>query len=466
MRNPLLVSTKCRECGGPIRYPEGAYTFRCGFCSSALRTSTEGRELKYIIPARLSRRDILLSVKRLITANRDEYGGLKKVRHIRNIYKPFWYFKGMVYSSWAETVTGKAELLSKLWFHTFQANAEQIPWLFSLGISSEVLALEPYDSARFREEGTVLPVTVSREEAEEHALRIAGRSARIVAPHAPYFRNFLIGERFFILYYPLVQVVCSGEAGLQTVYFDGVTAKFIGGEKGRNSLQAEKEENYHIKFLVHRCKNCGHDLQSADFDLFYYCRHCFRLWELKGGDYHPRKVRLIEPSVKGKTFYIPFWRFAVEIDSPGTGNRFTTVGDLSRFMKMGRHLLRNENPDRPLKFYIPAVVARNARAVMKLATRLSMFQKDVPLSGFSEFPYENILNVSLPEKEAVEMLEPLVFSVIGRADSQAVAFYKDFRVKTLERELVWYPFEDKGAMFVDHYHDYYFPRKSLDIRAF
>ncbi|MGA1839779.1 MAG: hypothetical protein ACMUIU_04055 [bacterium] len=137
--------------------------------------------------------------------------------------------------------------------------------------------------------------------------------------------------------------------------------------------------------------------------------------------------------------------------------------DLSTFMKMGRFLLRDEDPERPIRLYVPALVTRNARALLKLATRINEHQRALPVSKNENFPLDKILNASLPEDEAEEMLQVIVFSVIGRQDRKALDFYKDFTITITKKEILWYPFEDKGNFLVDNFHQYNFPKQSIDI---
>jgi hypothetical protein len=75
-----------------------------------------------------------------------------------------------------------------------------------------------------------------------------------------------------------------------------------------------------------------------------------------------------------------------------------------------------------------------------------------------------VLNASLPEDEAEEMMRVAVFSLMGRRDRAALDFYEDFRIETDRKALIWYPFEEKGNYLVDHFHQFNFPKKSLDIK--
>ena len=491
MRNSFLVSIKCPECGGPLRYPEGAFTFKCSFCNSVLRTQTDRVTLKYIIPCPLDQKNILIAIKKIIASKKNLPRKFKTIKQIKTYYKPFWYFKGMIYS--CHSSKGKHEVEAKTWYYTFPADHSFVPSFQSLGIRSEVLTIEPYDSEMFQKKEIALPLTIDKNAAEKKAELLANKKidysqlfknhpktsivAKLLAEKktdpsllfSNYSKTSIIGERFFIIYYPVIKITCAGGDYCHTFMLDGINKNLLDEYEGKHNVVASKNEkltSYHITFLSHRCKNCGNDLEPRDFDIIFYCKNCFRLWLLKGKDYYSQKIRILETPKRENTIFLPFWRFEVIITSKSTNLKIKTIGDLSKFMKMGLHMLRNENQDRPVRFYVPALVTRNARAIIKLAAKIGIKQKELPVSETEDFPSENIWNASLPEEEAEEMLEPLIFLVVGLAHRKAINFYKDFKIKVTDKQLVYYPFEDKGNFMLDHFHNYNFPKRSFDLNVY
>lgn len=294
-------------------------------------------------------------------------------------------------------------------------------------------------------------------------------STRVIAVRGTdeYNKTYFIGEKFFIIYYPVLEVVCSGKDGFHTFMVDGINRNLLGESEGKKPAGLKSDTgSYQVKLLTHRCKNCGHDLKAADFDVIYYCNSCFRLWLLKEKDYESIKKKVLEAKNERNLVYIPFWRFIVEMRSEKADITIKSVGDLSKLMKMGDMILRKEDPEKPVTLYVPAIVTRNANAVIKLATRISSVQKDIPLSKTEEFPFDRVINSSLPEKEAEEMLNVLVFSVIGRADRRCKVFYQDLKIDIKEKELVWYPFGQNRNYYTDHYNNYNFPKRSMNISAY
>ncbi|MCP3677206.1 MAG: hypothetical protein GY721_06350 [Deltaproteobacteria bacterium] len=465
MKTPLFVSVRCPECGGSVRHLEGAYTFECHFCASVLRSETEGVTLKYIIPSRLGRSDILDALQGLPEGG--EPTGDREIRHIETVYKPFWYFKGMVYS--CHSSGGRNEIDAKTWYYTFQANRTFAPSLRSLGLRSEVLDIEAYDSDLFEEEGVILPVTVEKNEAEREAFDGAERGMGSPATSWKYHKTNIIGEKLFLIYYPIV-VVSYGEGdSVQTTLLDGVSAAPLGeGDGGLSGIRDSgvNDEPYHLRIVTHRCGNCGYDLEARDFDIIFYCKNCSRLWLLRGDDYHSLKVRLIKAEDERNVAYIPFWRFEVTVSSDSLGVEMKNIGDFSRLMKMGRHMLRHEDPERPIRFYIPALVTRNAKALIKLAARIGTYQKELPISQGHDLPPQRVWNASLPAEEAEEMVNPLIFMVIGRIDRKAIQFYNDLVITVTDRQLVWYPFEEKGEYLADTFHNYHLPKRSMDVNVY
>ena len=426
----------------------------------------EGVTLKYIIPSRLNRDEIPGLLKSALEEKGggeedDDYG----VQRVETVYKPFWYFKGMVYSCRAGG--GRNEITGKSWFYTFEAATGFASDFRSLGFRSEVLTLEVYDKDRFAGEALILPVTKGEEEAAKEALEAAEGEVKRPTAASHYHKTSLIGERLFLIYYPVVAVAYDTNGSEGCALFDGINANFLGQqEKGvpESGASGVKEEPYHLTITTHRCNNCGYDLEANDFDIIFYCKNCARLWLLKGNDYHPLKMWLIRGEHRGgKWVYLPFWKLEVAITSRSLGQTIRRIGDLSGLMKMGRHRLRSEDPERPVSFYIPALVAGNANALIKLAARIGTFQKELPLFQGNDLPPQRIWNASLPVEEAEQMVAPLIFLVIGRIDRKAIRFYNDFEVTVTDRTLVWYPFERRGGFLADAFHDYNLPVQSAGI---
>ena len=468
MHTPFLVSIKCPECGGPLRYPEGAYTFKCPYCASVLRIKKDGVVLKYLIPPRmLNNHEIQIIIKKAQNEKRVVFQGHPTVHQIKTVYKPFWYFKGMLYYNYVAKDIN--DTMAKTWYYSFQANPEFAASFNSLSVRAEVLTLEPYDSDAIKGKGTILPLTVDKEDAFRYAESAADMNLQYEVGHSTYKKLYLIGEHFFIIYYPVIQVTCTRPGGYHTFMFDGIAKSLLEEESGQGQItkeNTEPNEPYRIRLLTHRCKNCGYDLPVREFDIFFYCNTCGRLWLLKDGEYHSNPIKVLETPHEEKSVFLPFWRFEVELKSEVAGVELKTIGDLSTFMKMGRFMLRNEEPKRPIRLYVPALVTRNARALLKLAAKINLHQKALSVSQNGRFPYTKIINASLPRNEAEEMLDVIMFSVIGRRDRKALDFYHDLKIQVTQKELVWYPFEDRGNVYFDPFHQYTFPKKSMDINVY
>ncbi len=469
----LFVSTTCPGCGAPTRHLEGIVTFKCPYCASVLRVQDAGALVKYVIPARVTKEEMPVAIKRELLSRRAH--GIKSIRRIAPFYKPFWYCKGMVYFATAQSeglmlppmtlrenaapsqraVTRRVQgavrttdVVAKMWTHTFPAH-EACPALASLGIQSEVLELEPYDSEK-RAGDALLPVLLSPEDARRVGERAALHNVNIERRVLDYATFAFIGEKFFVIYYPIVAAICEGSGGYNTFYFDGVNRRFIQDEPGMGILDLLKEhdpEPYKRRLTAHRCPNCGHDLPPHDFDLVYYCQWCFRLWLLAGDKLQSLSKNALGTYDKAFPLYLPFWKFTVSITSNGQAVR--TVDGFAKLIKAGELVVKGKDPDAPISFYVPAIVSRNPTAILKLAVRITQAQGDYPRSPFSEFPYTAFHGASMPKEEAAEMLKTIAFSVIGRTDRKATEFYRAMTVEADEPELVWYPFAERGSMLAD-----------------
>lgn len=474
----FYISARCPECGAPARHPEGVLTLKCPFCASVLRIKDEGTFLKYIIPARLSPADAPLAAKRAMREGKVR--GLRAVRKIITFYKPFWYCKGMLFFACAEEKMVSAQPLvmdeknppspqeftaairgtertanvtAKTWSHTFAANNEIAEPLHTLGIQTQVLTLEPYDSEQYKET-LVAPITMDRATAEKTAMTVAMNNMNIERKRYSYSSLNFIGEKYFIIYYPVLAAVCEGDGGHTTVLLDGINGNFTAAIPGKEIIGESAgwvRSASHFWLITHRCPNCGHDLEPGGFNIVFYCRYCYSLWLLQGDDYRriPKKA-LHAKAVQG-TVYIPFWRFTLELDNRSTGGQYRTVGELAKLIKGGDLYLRGIPPENPIIFHLPALTVTNATATLKLAARICGAQKEMPFEEMEEFPHATFQGASLPLDEARQMLPVVVFSVIGRTDRKTVDFYNSMTVRDTSAELVWYPFEEKGAMLVDQF---------------
>jgi hypothetical protein len=426
----------------------------------------QGIDLKYVIPSRIDKDECQSLIRKAIAEKKVPPHRLTSIQEIATVYKPFWYVKGKIYTSIVGQ--GKNQVESTSWFHSFQANSEFLTSFISLGIRSEVLTFEPYDSESFKEKGSFLPITLDKDGAVEETHQVI-QNRMILGGIDDLYKSFnLIGERYFVIYYPVIQVSYGSQKGKISFLIDGVGKSVLDVQPDNGDTDngfSNDNTRFHVNLLTHRCKNCGHDLEVRDFDIVFYCRVCFRLWMLESNDYHSIKIRSLEIQGRKDVVFLPFWRFEVTVSSEAADLRIETIGDLSRFMKMGRHLLRNEDPKRPVALYVAAFSARNARILMRLDTRISQFQKGLPVSDTDRLAADSHMGVSLPLHEGEEMLKVLVFSVIGRIDKTAIDFYRDFDVSVSRKELVWYPVQDKGNSLFDEFHQFNIPKSGIGLAA-
>ena len=462
---PLKVSSACPECGAPTNHNEGALTFPCQYCASVLRMPDDGTPLKYIIPARLDTAQAAKAVKKALVEGK--IGDVATIKKITAVYKPFWHIKGMLF--FLAAGTGKTNITAKTWFHSFPANDGFVPSFASLGIQSEVLALEHYDTEKIPETAVVLPITIEK----EAALEAAGKTARGVMNGeggAFAFSDLkIIGGKLFTIYYPVLAVTCRGKTGSRTVMLDGINGNPLGEEEGDAipTPPAPVGTAIHApKLLTHRCPNCGHNLKTGDFDLTFHCRECRSLWLLKNNDYIRIKINAIRPPETGECAFIPFWRFTLEIYGGEGTAAIKKIGELAKIMTGGGFSLRAEDPEREIAFYVPALVSRNASGILNFAVRINIFQKQFPLYAHEEMPEGEVFGASLPEDEAREMLEPLVFAITGRIDRKMMEFYRAIRITVKKSELVLYPVRYEKDSVVDAYHDFHFAKRWLDTNVY
>ena len=228
---------------------------------------------------------------------------------------------------------------------------------------------------------------------------------------------------------------------------------------GKDSFGFEQGD---LRFIPFRCPVCGWDLPFHPYNVVHLCSTCGRAWREKGGSYREVAYRVIKGKGdrKDETKYLPFWTFTVALVTPQ--EQITTLEEFYQYFPLPR-LLKSEKQKKRLKFYIPAFRIKNIPAVNKFST---LFTHNQPASDYAA--KDTILHsyagdVFLSLKEAKEMSENLLFSLIPKNRRNAKQFVSQARIHFSHEHLEWHPFFEKGIYFREENTGFALQKGALDI---
>jgi len=456
----MRITTPCPQCGGDIGFSEEANAVKCDFCASLLQmVGTDGVKRYYLEP-KTEEAKIKFGLAKGLYKRR----GIKVTfNDSRLIFYPYWWVKGMVFkwvlgkktlpakvSGIPDTWENVKELKTHLLDHSFPANDDTPLGPSSLGIRTTTLRFRAFNRTEMEKWGAPLKPTVTYEQAVAHAEKLKGTALNIKDIDITMEKVGLIGERYALLYFPIWAFSLSSPGGISELLVDGISHSVIGTPKqsrvpllptlGKDNFGFDQGD---LRFIPLRCPVCGWDFPFHPYNIVHLCTTCGRAWREQGGSYHEVPYRVIKgkDDRKSRARYLPFWTFTVTLATPQ--ERITTLAEFYQYFPLPR-LIAREKQQRRLKFYIPAFRIRDIPAVDKFS---SMFTHNQPESDYA--PKDTLLDshvgdVFLSLKEAREMSEILLFSLVPKNSRKAKIFVSQAKIHFSHEYLEWHPFFEKG----------------------
>jgi ribosomal protein S27E len=476
----MLITTPCPQCGGEIGFSEEANAIKCDFCASILQmVGTEGVRRYYLEPKTDEEK-----IKKALARGFYKKKRIKiRFSDSRLIFYPYWWVKGMVFK-WVlgkKTIPSKVsgipdtwenvkELKTRLLDHSFPANSDTLLGPYSLGIRTKTLRFRAFNRKEMEKWGSPLKRTVTHKHAVAHAEELKETALKARAVDVEMKKVGLIGEHYALVYFPIWAFSISSPRGDFELLVDGISHSVIRTPKkakepllatlGKDSFGFEQGD---LGFIPFRCPVCGWDLPFHPYNIVHRCNTCGRAWREKGGSYREVAYRVIKGKGdrKEETTYLPFWTFTVSLVTSQV--RIATLEEFYQYFPLPR-LIEPEKQKRRLKFYVPAFQIKNIPAVNKFST---LFTHNQPKSDYA--PKDMMLDheagdVFLSLKEAKEMSEILLFSLIPKNSRKAKKFVSQAKIHFSHEHLEWHPFFEKGIYFREENTGFALQKGALEIR--
>ena len=317
--------------------------------------------------------------------------------------------------------------------------------LRSLGIRSQLLTLQLFDSRELSNRGQVISVAMDWKKAWDRTEKDL--------PSENITRRRLLNRILSLIFFPLWEVQVEGNGGRCSLLFDGVARSFL--QKEATVLffpEASPDTGFStdtLRFRPLSCPNCGSKLPVEPAFRIFSCSICHRVWQIEGDDFEGIPYRLAvppgKPDASSAVRYLPFWVFLAQVHFEGKiiANKL----DLSRIAPMGR-ILAEEEKAAPLRFFIPAFKVRD----LSVANRLSAsFTRMQPCFQTRE-PVEEVLHPGgvLDRDEAADFAHLALVSIAPKGNPKLVERVVQAELSLSPGELVFFPFrEDLGSLRED-----------------
>ena len=500
---PLTVSTKCPSCGGGLEFEEGTTSVQCRYCGSSHVVTGHGRVLSYYIPDKIPA-DIAVA-HALMRLKEDGQEGFRAMEATL-FFVPFYRFVGQalcweavkqeardgerpkhflmtevrasVFGGFGgmvlddileEALGGTAPVPSGIKEVEYEFSGRRIDrsmpavdapglGMASLGIKPEVLKLSLFDKDAVAKRGRIVPVTAPYAEKERFGFKMEGEGQMAA--------KALFDKSASIIYYPLwvVEVArgVGGEDGRFLAVVDGVS-----GEVARkdapvtllDALLAKDGHEYSVLGLRPlKCPNCATDLPVKPNDLVFFCGGCRKAWYISGEEFIGVPYRTVPPVIKKDMppEYFPFWVVRAKAVS-GT----LTVDNKYDIVKLapGTSLVREQDKDIPLRFFVPAFRIGNLKSLERLS---AAFTRNQPVIGEGEEKsVSEPRGCALSPEDALAIAPLVIFSIVPKGNNRALAFAREANVEVMGAELVLFPFFPGRMEYTDGLYGWALPSGAI-----
>ncbi len=277
---------------------------------------------------------------------------------------------------------------------------------YSLGVRAAVLRLELFRKEVLEEQGTIVGVTLSSEEALRQGMRKA-------EPENVLYRQVL-GRVLSLIYFPfwVIRVQRQGEARL--IFLDAVSERVIHSDAPISLLafldRPATGESATVGFRPLTCPNCGWDLPFDPEDILFFCTSCARGWQIEGSALSPIDYQVAAlPDGAAASHYLPFWVLQAEVE---------------------------QNPS--ARFFLPAFRYRRLKLLGDLAKRLSKTPPDYKISTEPFVPSQG----GCYDPEDAALLARFTWAGLQGRQEMKPLEEKPFLVRSAT--LTWLPFQIEG----------------------
>jgi DNA-directed RNA polymerase subunit RPC12/RpoP len=456
----VRILIHCPQCGGDIDFLEEAQVIQCQFCGSSLLVVGREGILRYVLPAQVH--DAQAAAARALEALKSAGKSPPQTLQTFLFHAPFWRMRGTVYRWIFGLKPMKVEieagvpppmerlkvLLTRVLDHTIPGYAGLEIGLTTLGVRAQALRLRPFGREDLEKRDSFLPLEISSEQVQAEADRFSNLffEAGELAPEVILHR--LVGKSFSVIYFPLWYIEYRNGGGQKSLLLDGVGGSIIGplpdgsgiqeklkGEESRKSFEFRE-----IRFLPFRCPNCGWGFPFRPLSVLHFCSNCRRLFRESRGEWAENGYSVIPPpggQSWEKLLWVPFWRCRTVLES--NGEHMESMAGLYQFAPPLR-VVKPEEAQRPIYFYIPAVKFRSPQVLHTLASRLTYIQPEIRPGSFPDGSHPVTAGGSLPDVDALEMGPVILGALIPQASQKARSWLKGCQIDLREPQILYFPF--------------------------
>ncbi len=461
----MKIEVNCPQCGGKINFDEKSFVIKCDYCGSTLHLSGKDQVCAFRLKPKHSLREAALSLQIAISK---DFGHETKVQKLKLVYAPYWRVTGMVFrwqcgkkdvsanelSLFGPIKGYTKELSSKLLDVTFPAYVGYSLGLENLGVRASVLPLLLFGKPILDDSTQIMGINKSFEEAQRYIKSVLAVGTEIDNFSADYDDIKLIGERYSIVYFPfwLAQIGKRGRKAVLAV--DAITQSSVRHLKQQDILaikqatdtESERPQPQTLRFIPFKCPVCGWELPYNPNNSLHVCDECKRGWVEYGGKFHRVRYKVARvtgtSSINKNLVFLPFWRLRGVIHT--SDGLIESLSDLTgRGYQPYRLRSVSNGKIQPLQFMIPAFKIRSIPAFNKIASQLTT--NYTPGDVSDQFPgrHFKIGGTILSFREAEEMANIVIFSLIPKFARKIVRRLKNSKMEFQTQELLYLPFAEE-----------------------
>ena len=434
MPSRVFISTECTQCGGILNLEEGTNSITCPYCRSSFLVTGYDKVVSYYIPKNVGeRRTVALSlVYRYLHSLPESY----RIQDLHLFYLPFYRIRGKLFHLNTESVSGDCmddasgyrpcEVKTRYLERSFLASQLEGLAMYSLGVRTSVLRLNLFERKKLEGEGKIYPVTLNVDKAMEIGLGVYAREEP---------DQCVISKILSIVYAPFWEVNVGGRTAHFSIVIDGLGEEIVQERAPYQFLTTNcKKDGCEIlptiTFQALACPNCGWDLVARPEYSVFICTTCHRAWESgpQGFQEAQGSIAQVDSGDQlSRVHYLPFWVLSARGGYFSSGSKSPGEG----------------------KFFIPAFKVRDLTVIYKLATAFTLKQPEltlVPLSG--DIPGVQMEGAVMRQGDACELAR-FVYSTLADTSSREELWKKPPSWEILSKQLVWFPFYEKGIFLRD-----------------
>jgi hypothetical protein len=187
---------------------------------------------------------------------------------------------------------------------------------------------------------------------------------------------------------------------------------------------------WRLRFFPCLCPDCGWDMAGERDSLVLHCQNCQTAWRSAADGF--RKIRAEHlPAEKDDYAYLPFWRIRADVE----GIRLASYEDLVRAANLPKAIRKGWDA-LPVFFWTPAFKIRPGQ-FLRLATQITLAAPRDSLEP--RIPKGITYPVTLPAKEAVEVLMPSLISFV-KPRQEFLNRIEEIHIRPKSFSLIYFPF--------------------------